>query len=171
MTFLAFCYIVKRFSSKLFLPLLILFVLISPSAILKTHATNGAAFAIERAEGAVINAYQTISQVEQAGGGVEGLIDRITWALRLLDRAQVNFQSGNYNEAVYFADQCYGSALEIVTEATTALDAAIETSSQRVRLAAINSVIVSCVIVCVSFFVWHILVRRHYLRLNHEVGG
>ena len=172
MTFLAFYLIAKKYLSKLFFASLILFVLISPSIVLKNYVTDAATpLAIERAEGAVINAYQTISQVERAGGEVNDLIDRINWAVSLLDRAQVHFQIGNYDEAVHFADLCYESSSEIISEATTALDAAIKADSQRYWLAVTNSIIASCVIVCVCFFVWRYFVRRHNLSGNDEVGG
>lgn len=167
MTFLAFYLIAKKYLSKLFFASLILFVLISPSIILKTYVTDAAtSLAIERAEGAVINAYQTISQVERAGGEENDLIDRINWAVSIPDQVQVHFQMGNYNEAVHFADLRSESASEVVTEATITLDAVIEAGSQQFWLVVTNSIIASCVIVCVSFLVWRGFVRRHHQRIE-----
>ena len=154
--------------SKLFLVLLFLFVFAVPVFVCEGFAVDGedvAASAIDRAEAAVVSAYDAVLGAEQVGANVSGLLAQLNVAGEYLASSHVWFGLGDYGNATSFADLCYDVGEEVRGDAVGLRSEASELLVRDLWLKLIFSVVGVVCVVFLSFFVWRAFKRRYRKRV------
>jgi len=154
--------------SKLFFVLLILSVSATPifaSEVLKVNGENVVVAAIDRAEAAMVSAYEAVLDAEQAGANVSGLLSRLNVAGEYLANAHILYRSGDFGNATRFANLCYDVGEEVRNEAHELENEAygVWVTDLVVRMSV--SMVGVVVIVFLSFVVWHAFKRRYHKRI------
>lgn len=84
---------------------------------------------------------------------------------RYLDQAQLQYQQVNLSGAVNFTDLSYKRASKVVTDASNTRNAIIATSNPSFWFTVSESAIASIIIICASFLLWQVFVRRYHRRI------
>ncbi len=154
--------------SKLFFVLLILSVFAVPVLVSGVFGADGedvAASAIDRAEVAVVSAYEAVLDAERAGADVSGLLTRLTVAGQCLAEAHVWLSLGDFDEATRFADLCYDAVEDVRNEAYGLKNEnhALWVTDSVVRMT--GSMVGVVVVVFLGFVVWRVFKRRYQRRV------
>jgi len=154
--------------SKLFFVLLVLSAFVVPVFVSGAFGVDGedvAVLAVDRAEGAVVSAYEAVLGAEEAGADVSGLLAELNVAGGYLAEAHVWFGLGDFDEAARLADLCYdavvgvsGEAFELESEAH-----GLRVTDSVVRIT--GSMVGVVVVVFLGFAVWRIFKRRYGKRV------
>jgi hypothetical protein len=151
---------ILKFSSVL----IILLVFASQFFVSVTKATvseSEAASALANAEEMVSSAYQAVSKAEESGANVSSLLVRLNEAGWFLARAQVAYNSGDFDSAQKFAAQSQDKLNGFVADANALKETAIKDCYLDFLVNVVGSVIGAISVVCVSFFLWFLLKRRY----------
>lgn len=154
--------------SKLFLVLLILSVFAVPVFVSEAFAVDGedvAASAVDRAEAAVVSAYDAVLGAERVGADVSGLLARLDVAGEYLASSHVWYGLGVYDNATRFADLCYDVGREVRRDAVGLKSEAYELLVRDLWLKLILSVVGVVCVVFLSFLVWRAFKRRYRKRV------
>lgn len=154
--------------SKLFFVLLILSASAAPIFVCEAFGADGedvAASAIDRAEEAVVSAYDAVLDVEQAGANVSGLVARLNVGGEYLANAHILYELGDYDNATSFANLCYGVGEEVRNEAVELKNEAYGLWVNDLVVRMTGSMIGVVVIVFLSFFGWRAFKRRYRKRI------
>jgi hypothetical protein len=154
--------------SKLFSMLFILSVFVVPffvSGVLGEDSEDVAAAALNRAEVAMFLAYEAVSDAEEAGAHVNGLLAELNVGGEYLAEAHVWNRIGDFETATYFADLCYDVIENIRSEAAELENEAngSKVSDLVVRMAV--SIVGVVVVIFLSFLVWRVFKRRYHRRV------
>ena len=143
----------------------ILFPLIICIPTSKTNATEDGSstlLTIERAETALLSAYQAVQRAEKNEANVSSLVRRLNDALLFLDRANSSMNSGNFSGVGYLAERCYEICEEINSKAHEIEERSIKEADQKLHYL-INLWLISIfIIVCGSFVIWRGFVKHYY---------
>jgi hypothetical protein len=120
---------------------------------------------IERAEDAMISAYEAVSDAEHAGANVSGLLTRLNDAGEYLANANIWYGLKNLDNATRFSNLCYDVAEEVRNEAYELENKAFGLRSTCLVLTTIGSFIAVIIIVFVSLFGWRAFKRRYQKRV------
>jgi hypothetical protein len=156
--------------SKLFFVLLILSVFAAPicvSGAFAAYSENTAASAIDRAEAAMVSAYEAVSDAEQAGANVSRLLDRLNVAGEHLDEAHMLYRLGNFDGAIHSADLSSEIGADVKNEAEELKIEAYGSWIRIVWIRIIGSIVGVIFVVFGAFIVWRVFKRR-YVRSNIE---
>ena len=148
--------------------LFVLFSLVSSVFVAGTQALDVeevASSAIESAELAVDVAYEAVLEAEGAGANVSGLLDELNDGAEALSKAYISNRVGDFDDAVYFADLCYGLVAGIEAEANELRDVAVVERDQRLLLTSFGSVFAVVCIFCGGFFGWRFFKSRYHRRV------
>ena len=129
--------------------------------------------AIETAESAVISAFEAVSEAEQAGGNVTGLLADLTEAGEFLAVAQMYYRNGDFDNAVYFANLSRDIGDDVKGEAYELRDSVLNENVQRMWFTMIGSVSGVTLVVLGSLWFWRFFKRRYFrrvLRMKPEVA-
>ena len=121
--------------------------------------------AINRAESKIGLAYKSILEAERAGANVSSLLFRLNNSSMLLSMAQMQNRTGNFGEALKFANQCYDSLNGIETEADDLRDSAVMLRKQRMLISAVGSVFAIGAVLYVSIFGWRFFKSKYCKRV------
>ena len=129
--------------------------------------------AIEAAESAVISAFEAVTEAEQAGGNVSGLLADLTEAGEFLAVAQMSYRNGDFDNAVYFANLSRNIGDEVKGEAYELRTSVGNENVQRMWFTMIGSVSGVILVVLGSLWFWRFFKRwyfRRVLRMKPEVA-
>jgi len=121
--------------------------------------------AINRAESKIGLAYKSILEAEGAGTNVSSLLFKLNNSSMLLSMAQMQNRTGNFGEAVKFANQCYDSLNGIETEANDLRDSTVMEQKQRKLISAVGSAFAIGAVSCASIFGWRFFKNRYCKRI------
>lgn len=121
--------------------------------------------AINGAESKIGLAYKSVLEAEGAGANVSSLLFRLNNSSMLLSMAQMQNRTGNFGEAVSFADQCIDSLSGIETEANGLRDNAIMDRKQRMLISAVGSTLAISAVIFVSVFGWRFFKSKYCNRV------
>jgi len=150
-------------ASKL-LVLLIILVLsasIFMSEIFASNSEDTATTNIERAENALVSAYQAVLEVEQVGADVSGLLAELNEAGEFLAEARMAYRLGDFDNATSSADMGRDIGERVEVKAYELKDSAWRENIQRMWLTIMGSVLGVIMIASGSFWVWRFLKRRY----------
>lgn len=133
--------------------------LLAPAA-LADAKKDQAASALASAQDSVASAYQAVSRAEEARANVSSLLIRLNEAGSFLARAQLAYQSGNYNSTMEFAAQSQQKLNGFLADVDSLREAAIQEHYVDFMINVVGSTIGSMIVVCLSFLVWSFLKRR-----------
>jgi len=151
--------------------LLVLLIILAFSAsifttgILASNSEDTAATSIERAENALVSAYQAVLEAERVGMDVAALLTRLNEAGESLIKAQVAFTLRDFDEAIRSADLCYEVGEDVKSQAEELLLVAYSSSVMGNWLTVTGSLASVIVIVFGSFWGWHVFKRRYIRRV------
>ena len=146
----------------------VIFVFLFPIFVCDSFASVGedlAVSAIDRAEEAVVSAYDAVLKAEQAGADVSGLLVRLNDAGEVLAEAQVAFRLGEFDEAVRLADLCIEVVEGVSGEADELRLGAHGPKVTGLLVAVFGSLVGVFVVVLGSFWAWSVFKRRYYRRV------
>jgi len=154
--------------SRLFFVLLVLSVFAVPILVPGALGADGedvAASAVDRAEVAVVSAYEAVLDAERAGADVSGLLDRLNVAGEYLAEAHVWLGLGGYESATRLADLCYDAVEGVGSDAVELRSEAhgLWVADSVVRMT--GSMVGVVVVVFLGFVVWRVFKRRYRRRV------
>ena len=117
--------------------------------------------AIETAEISMISAFEVVTEAEQAGGDVTGLLADLTEAGEFLAVAQMSYRNGDFDNAVYFANLSKNIGEDVKNSAYELKDLAWNDSFQRMQFTMLGSISGIILVVLGSLWVWRFLKRRY----------
>jgi len=152
---------------KSFVFLLVLFVFVSAVSVFEASALseNGAASAIEKAEGLMFSAHEAVLEAERAGANVSGLLARLNVAGEGLAQAHVSYRLGDFDGAARSAELCSQIGEEVMVEAYELRGLALEEAVQCFRWTMIRSILGVAIAVGASYLGWRIFKRRYFRRV------
>jgi len=151
-------------SASILLVLLIILVLsasIFMSEIFASNSEDTATTNIERAENALVSAYQAVLEVEQVGADVSGLLAELNEAGEFLAEARMAYRLGDFDNATSSADMGRDIGERVEVKAYELKDSAWRENIQRMWLTIMGSVLGVIMIASGSFWVWRFLKRRY----------
>jgi len=135
------------------------------SEVVALNSEDSAAASIERAEDALVSAYQAVLGAEEVGANVSVLLARLNDAEELLAEAQVAFKLEDFDEAVLSANNCSEIGENVKNEA---YELRMEAYGSRVMsswLTMTGSIVGVVVVGFGSFWGWHMFKRRYVRRV------
>jgi len=146
--------------------LVLLFVFVFSASIfmseaLASNSEDAAAASIERAENALVSAYQAVLEAEEVGANVLGLLAELNEAGEFLARARMAYRLEDFDEAAGFADLGGDVGEEVERKAYELKNSAWSESVQRMWLTMVGSVLGVIFIALGSFWVWRFLKKRY----------
>jgi hypothetical protein len=117
--------------------------------------------AINVAESKMGLAYKSVLEAEGAGADVSSLLFRLNNSSTLLSMAQMQIRTGNFDEAVSFANQCYDSLNGIETEADNLRYSAVVLGKQRMLVSALGSVFAIGAVLYAGIFGWRFFKSKY----------
>ncbi len=117
--------------------------------------------AIETAETTMISAFEAVTEAEQAGGNVTGLLDQLNEAGELLAAARMLYTNGDFDDAIYFANLSKNIGEEVEIAAYELKDLASDEGVQRVWFTMLGSISEIILVFSGSLWVWWFLKRRY----------
>lgn len=147
--------------------LLVLFFVLAFSAsifmseALALNSEDTAITSIERAENALVSAYEAVLEAEEVGASVLGLLAELNEAGEFLAEANMNYRLEDFDEAARFADLGRDVGEGVESEAYELKNLAWSDGVQRMWLTMIGSVVGVISVVLGSFWVWRFLKRRY----------
>ena len=154
--------------SKLFFVLLILSVFAVPVLVSGVFGVDGedvAASAVDRAEVAVVSAYEAVLDAEEAGVDVSGLLVRLNVAGEYLADARIWYGLGDFENATRLAGLCYDVGEEVSNEAYGLRNEAHGLWVTDVVVRMTGSIFGVVVVVFLGFVVWRVFKRRYHRRV------
>jgi hypothetical protein len=148
--------------SRLFVCILVLFLLSVAIPNVFAVSNGEAQDAINRAESAMNSAYKSVLEAEQAGADVSSLLSELNSSSALLSEAYMWYRVGNFSEAKDFANRCYDSLNGVAFEANESREFAVVTRKQNMLISATLSMSAICAIWFISFYGWRLFKRRYY---------
>jgi hypothetical protein len=151
--------------------LLVLLIILAFSAsifttgILASNSEDTATMSIERAENALVSAYQAVLEAERVGANTAALLARMNDAAELLAKAQVAFRLGDFDEAVSSADLCYEIGENVKSEADELQFKAYGLKVMDSWLTMTGSVVGVVAVGFGSFWGWRVFKRRYVRRV------
>ena len=142
------------------------------SGIFASNSEDTATTSIERAENALVSAYQVVLEAEQAGVDVLDLLALLNEAGELLAEAQVAFRLSDFDEAVRSANLCSVIGEGVENEADELLVEAYGSQIMVFWLTMSGSLVGVVVVGFGSFWGWRVFKRRYHrrvLRMKPEV--
>jgi len=130
-----------------------------------SHLEDTATSSIEKAENALISAYQAVLETERVGTNVAALLTRLNEAGESLVKAQVAFRLEDFDEAVRSADLCYEVGEDVKRQAEELLLVAYSSSVVGNWLTVTGSLVSVIAIVFGSFWGWRVFKRRYIRRV------
>lgn len=124
-----------------------------------------ASSAISEAEMALTFAYEAVSEAEQAGANVSGLLIRLNKAGDFLVRAKVAYRLGDFNEAVGLAALCSEIGGEVKDEADVLLVRAYERRGRDFWWILAGSLVGVVSVGVGGFMGWRVFKRFYYRRV------
>lgn len=121
--------------------------------------------AIETAESAVISAFEAVSEAEQIGGNVTGLLANLNEAGEFLAVAQMSYRNEDFDNAVYFANLSRDIGEEVKSEAYALQISAWNESTQRMLFTGIGSFSGMIFVILGSLWFWRFFKRWHFRRV------
>ncbi|UCE16198.1 MAG: hypothetical protein JSV12_00850 [Candidatus Bathyarchaeota archaeon] len=146
--------------------LLVLFFVLAFSASIFMSETlanseDTATTSIERAENALVSAYQAVLDVERIGADVSGLLAELNEAGEFLAEANMEYRLEDFDEAARFADLGRDIGEEVESKTHELKNLAWSDGVQRMWLTMIGSVLGVILIALGSFWIWRFLKRRY----------
>jgi hypothetical protein len=164
---------ILKFSSVL----VILLVFASQFFVSATRATvseSEAALALTNAEKSVVSAFQVVSEAEQGGANVSGLLAQLNGAEGFFAEAQMAFRLENFAKAVHSANLCYDISESVKNQADELWLKTVGPRIMGIDFTVYGSLIGMVAVGLGSFWCWHFFKRRYYqkvLRMKPEVGS
>lgn len=160
--------------SRLVAVLLLLFVFSSFFLLgaLAAETEETALSAIGSAESVMESAFEMVLEAEGAGADVSGLLEELDDGAEALSKAHMFYRVGRYDDAVYFADLCYGLVDGIETRAGELQVAATVQRRYDLYLTSLSSIIAVGFVCGGGFFGWRHFrerYRRKILKMRPEV--
>ena len=150
---------------KLFFVLLILSVFAVSIFVSGGFAVDGedvAASAVDRAEVAVVLAYEAVLEAEEAGANVSGLLDRLNVAGGHLAEARMLYGLGDFDGAVDSADDSSRIGEEVRDEAEELKIEAYGSWVGSLWIRITGSIVGVVVVILGTFMAWGIFRRRYF---------
>ena len=156
----------RKTPSKLLVSLIILAFSASifTTEILASNSEDATA-SIEKAENALVSAYQAILEVEQVGANVSGLLTQLNEAGEFLADAHMMYRLVDFDEATRFADLCYDVGESVKNKADELRVDAYESRTMGLWLTISGSLVGMGAVVFGSFFGWRVFKRHYYERV------
>lgn len=110
--------------------------------------------AVAAAEGRVVVCYRAVADADEVGANVTGLLVVLDEAGLLLSRADLAYESGDFDSAFDYAVQSREKLDGFVVEADALRDDAIQQRSWDFMVNVVGSVVGAVVVVCGGFIVW-----------------
>lgn len=151
-------------SASILLVLLIILVLsvsIFMSEIFASNSEDTTTTNIERAENALVSAYQAVLEVEQVGADVSGLLTELNEAGEFLAEARMAYRLGDFDNATSSADMGRDIGEGVGVKAYELKNSEWRENIQRMWWTIMGSVLGVIMIASGSFWVWHFLKRRY----------
>ena len=117
-----------------FLVLSVLSLVVFDLVICSSHlafAADQASLSISAANDSLQHAFSVVSEAEDAGGNVSGLMVELSDAGSLLASAEMAYRNGDASAAISSADNCTSRAQAIAVEASALKDSATASSQKR----------------------------------------
>jgi hypothetical protein len=121
--------------------------------------------AIDRADSAIASAYQAVLEVEEAGANASGLLKDLDFGAEALAKANILYRIEDFDEAVYFAELCYDSVVEVTAEANRLRDLAVTERKQRLLLTSLTSTFGVGFVILGGILGWRLFKRWYYRRV------
>ncbi len=116
---------------------------------------------IETAETALISAFEVVTEAEQAGGDVSGLLANLTQAGEFLAAARMSYRNEDFDNATRFAGLSRDIGEAVKSAAYELKDLALNEGVQRMWFSMLGSVFGIVLVVLGSLWVWQFLKRRY----------
>jgi len=157
----------RKTPSKLLVSLIVLAFSASifTTEILAANSEDTATTSIEGAENALVSAYQSVLEAEQAGANVSSLLVLLNDAGEFLVEAKVAFRLRDFDEAILSANNCSEIDEGVMGEA---YELQVEASGSRVIdswLTMTGSTVGVVAVVFGSFWGWRAFKRRYIRRV------
>lgn len=151
--------------SKVFANLLFLLSFCLPISSAFGMESDQAWAAIESADSAIASAYQAVSEVEETGANVSGLLKDLNFGAEALAKANMLYRTGDFDEAVYFAELCYDVVVEVTAQANELKDLAVAERNQRFLINSLASTFGVGFAILGGILGWRLFKRRYYRRV------
>jgi hypothetical protein len=133
-----------------------------------------ATLASNDADGTLASAYTAVLKAEEAGADVSNLLTQLDEAGGVLAHAHMAYRSGDFDEALRFANLAKSAGEEVKNAADTLEVLARGENQQRLLFTSIGSIAGVVLIVLGSFLGWRVFKRRYYrqvLKMKPEVAS
>lgn len=127
--------------------------------------SDQASTAIDRADSAIASAYQAVSEVEEVGANVSGLLKDLNFGAEALAKANMLYRTGDFDEAVYFAELCYDVVVEATADANGLKDLVGAERNQRFLINSLASTFGVGFAILGGILGWRLFKRRYYRRV------
>ena len=144
--------------------LLLLFTAASQFSVSMAIAEIGedeADLALASADGAVVSAYHSVLEAEEAGANVSDLLVRLNESGLFLTQARIAYWMDDFDETVNFAASSRSIGIKVQDEAVRLKSAALIERVQLIILTVAVSGVSISLIASGSFWVWRALGRRY----------
>ena len=117
--------------------------------------------AVAAAEGRVVVCYRAAADADEAGANVTGLLVVLDEAGALLSKADLAYESGDFDSAFDYAVQSREKLDGFVDKADVLREAAVQGRYWDFMVNVLGSVVGAVVVVCGAYVVWVVLKRRY----------
>ena len=152
---------------KLFFVLLILSAFTAPVFVSGGFAVDSqdvAASAVDRAEVAMVSAYEAVLEAEKAGANVTDLLSILNKAGMLLSMAHLAYDKGDFDSARDFAVWCEGNLTSFVDKAEALKQSAVQKGYWDFTVNVVGSAVGAVAVVVCGFVAWAFLKRNDRTR-------
>jgi len=119
---------------------------------------------IRDAKNTIFDCYGAVLEAEKAGANVTVLLTVLDEAGMLLSRANLAYEMGDYDSAVYFANQSLVKLNGLVAEADDLRETALQQRYWDFMVNVVGSSVGTAGVVCVGFAVWFFMEKREKSR-------
>jgi hypothetical protein len=131
---------------------------------------SDAALAIAAAEEKIVVCYNAAVEADGAGANVTALLVSLNEAGKLLSRAKLSFEQGDFDSAISLADEVQSNLIDFAAEAEALTETAIWENFWSLFVTVAGSVVGIVVVVLSSFVAW-LLIKRRFGRRARGVGS
>jgi len=132
----------------------LLWIIMLCATLRATRAEDEAISTLERAENVLASSYQAVSEAERVGANVTALLRELNDAGLLLDKAYLEYRSGNPNGSIYFANISYAISLDTMPKATQLKNLTLSEATRRFWLTMVTSSVSIVAVILLSITLW-----------------
>ena len=150
--------------SKFFVGFIPIFLLCLVVSSVSAASRDDSQTAIKIAESRLSLVYKTVLEAEKAGANVSSLLYKLNNGSAMLSEAYMQYQIGNFSEAVNFANQSSNYLNGIESEANNLRDNTVMERNQRILTSTVVSALAVGAVLFAGVFGWRFFKDKYYKR-------